>query len=82
VQASAKAAKRMGRKQRAHLAGFNSPARLRLRQTKRRQLRAQARRRLKVPTKIGSVSSLWCFDAPALLPTEYCGRIETLKAGE
>ena len=70
---------------RARLAGFNFPARLRLRQTKRRQLRVQAKRRLKVPTEISgdrlSVQSL-VFRWPAVLPTEYCGRIETPKAGE
>ena len=136
VQASAKAAKRIERKQHARFAGFNSPARLRLRQTKppsapqaRRRLdlltsrtfervarqwarstivrapsakreRAfvpdpttpdqktmrttlrKSRRRLKVPTEIGSVSSLWCFDAPAVLSTEYRSRIETPKAEE
>lgn len=81
VQASAKAAKRIERKQHARFAGFNSPARLRLRQTKP-PAGPQARRRLKIQTEIGSVSSLWCFDAPAVLSTEYRSRIQTPKAEE
>ena len=49
VQASAKAAKRIERKQHARFAGFNSPARLRLRQTKPPSA-PQARRRLDLLT--------------------------------